>query len=145
MTSKLKVACELLNEALVIYYRGDSYFASIHLAGGAEEILGAYISHNGGIPVFKDIRDAAVRLSKYIDDSGIESKPRDIGNLMNHAKNSAKHMDNLNDNLVTFDAKYEAEAMIERAISNYYLLQQNPIYELKGSELISRFDARLSE
>lgn len=142
MTSKLTVATELLENALFLYFEGKSYFASLHLAGAAEEIFGAYINYNGGVSAFSDIRDGAVRLSKFIDDSGVESKPSDIKKLMNQAKNSAKHMDNLNDDSVTFDAKYEAKAIIESAVSNYHSLLKYPIFELKGSELISRFNAR---
>ena len=144
MTSKLTVATELLDRALYLYFEGNSYFASLNLAGVAEEILGAYITHNGGVSSFTSMRDGAVRLSKHIDESGIASKQGDISDLMNHAKNSTKHMNNLNDSLISFDAKYEAEAMLERAVSNYYFLMAHSAFGLEITELISRFNARLS-
>lgn len=30
-----------------MYYEGNSYFAALHLAGGAEEILGSYVERRG--------------------------------------------------------------------------------------------------
>lgn len=145
MTSKLTIAAALLDSALLLYFEGNSYFSSLHLAGGAEEILGAYVRHNGGVPAFNSMQDDAVKLSKCLDDSGIEASLTDIRSLMIHAKNATKHMNSLNDGSVTFDAKYEAEIMLDRAVSNYYSLLQYPIFELKGTELISRFNFRLTE
>ncbi|WP_244818569.1 hypothetical protein [Caballeronia sp. Lep1P3] len=122
VTSKFEVACELLNEALRLFLEGKSYFASLNLAGAAEEILGKFIESNGGVPAFKNMRDTAVLFLQRDDDG--ESAPhgdaqKDIADLINSAKNSTKH--GITD--VKFDPKEEAQDLIDRAIENYYTLQ----------------------
>ena len=142
-TSKLTVASELLDNALRLYFEEHAYFSSLHLAGAADEILGAYVTHHGDVSAFKSILNTAVRLSKYIDKNGIKSSSVEIKNLMNYPKNSVKHMNSLSDDSVSFDAKFEAESMLDRAISNYYLLMAHSVLSLKSTDLIDRFNARL--
>ncbi len=89
--------------------------------------------------------DGAVRLSKYTDDSGIASNPTDIYNFMKLPKNSIKHMNDLNDSTVSFDAKSEAEAILTRAISEYYHLIAHSVFDLKEMDLIARFNNRRIE
>ena len=62
-TSKLDIATELLDRALRLYYERDSYFAALHLAGAAQELLGAHVRTHGGISSFQSLKDSAVRLS----------------------------------------------------------------------------------
>ncbi len=144
-TSKLAIATELLDCGLRLYFDGNAYFSSLHLAGAADEILGAYVTHHGDVSALKSMVNSAVRLSKYIDEGGIESSSVEIQNLMNLPKNAVKHMNSLSDDSVSFDAKFEAESMLERAISNYYLLMAHSVLGLKSTELINRFNARQIE
>lgn len=144
-TSKLMIATELLDCGLRLYFEGNSYFGSLHLAGAAEEILGVYITHHGGDSALKGMLDGAVRLSKYTDDSGIPSNPNDIYNFIKLPQNSTKHMNDLNDSAVSFDAKSEAEAILNRAISNYYHLMAHSVFDLKETDLIARFNNRQIE
>lgn len=139
-TEKLQVAIELLDRALRMYYEGDSYFAALHLAGGAEEILGAYAEHAGEESSFKSLLRGAVKLSKYFN-GGVESNPKDIVAIMNHAKNRTKHMDNKSDDHVRFDPRVEAKGLLDRAVSNYYTLMS--YYELPETELVHRFNQEL--
>ena len=104
-TPKLVVACELLDRALRLYYEGGSDFAALHLAGAAEELLAKHIEAKGAESSFANLRDAAVRLSKYFNKDQKKSTPRAIAAVMNHAKNATKHMDLTNDDAVTFDAR----------------------------------------
>lgn len=137
-TEKLVVATELLNCALRLYYEGNSYFAALHLAGGAEEVLGAYVEHHiGGESSFKSLQRGAVNISKFVNGEG-ESKPKDIAMVMNNAKNSTKHMDSKDDNIVHCNPQTEAKDLLDRAISNYYYLMG--FYNLSETDLVRRFN-----
>ncbi|WP_235576603.1 hypothetical protein [Pseudomonas taeanensis] len=139
-TEKLKVATELLDRALCMYYEGNSYFAALHLAGGAEEVLGAYVERSGRESSFKSLLHGAVKLSKFFGD-GVESKTKDIAAIMNYAKNRTKHMDEEGDDHVYFDPKVEARDLLDRAVSNYYTLMN--FHELPETELLRRFNQEL--
>ena len=139
-TEKLQIASELLDRALQMYYEGNSYFAALHLAGGAEELLGAYVERKGGESSFKSLQQSAVRLSNFIND-GVTSKSKDIAAVMNHAKNRTKHMDDEGDDYVYFDPKIEARDLLDRAVSNYYALMSH--YELPETDLVRRFNLEL--
>ena len=141
MTSKLEIACELLYSALFFYYEGNSYYACLQLAGGAEEILGAYVDCSGGLSDFKSSLNDTVKLSGCLDENGSQVNPSDITKLINLPKNSIKHMDDLTDSTVNFDAKAKAKEMLDRAVSNYYQLMTN--YPLEETALIKRFNAQL--
>lgn len=140
-TEKLQVAAELLDRGLRMYYEGDSYFAALHLAGAAEELLGTYVERCGGESMFKSLQRGAVKLSKLFD-GGVEAKSKDIANVMNHARNRIKHMDSANDDHVHFDPMIEAHRLLDRAVSNYYALMA--LYELPETELVRRFNLGLS-
>ena len=143
-TSKLDIATELLDRALKLFYERDSYFAALHLAGAAEEVLGAYVRSQGGVSAYESLRDGAVKLSKHIRDDGIESAPKRIANAMNHAKNATKHMDDGDDDRVYFNVEFEARERLDLAVTNYYMLMQylplreTPLLQRFNSELISR-------
>lgn len=127
-TEKLVIATELLDCALRMYYEGNSYFASLHLAGGAEEILAAYVKRHGGTSSFESSRDFIVMVSKtdFVKNSTendvVELKAKCTGDLMNRAKNTTKHMHEKDDGFVHFDAQTEAKDMLNRALNNYYQL-----------------------
>jgi len=143
-TEKLVVAVELLDRALRMYYEGSSYFAALHLAGGAEEILGAYVEcREEGASSLKSLLSGAVEFSKLLND-GVASKPKNIRDVINHPKNQTKHMDKGNGEHVTFDSKMEARNLLERAVSNYYtLMRENNRYNLPETELLSRFNLEI--
>ena len=137
-TDKLRVAMQLLDRALVMYYEGDSYFAALHLAGGAEEILGVYVEREGGDSSFKSLQAGAMRISQLLDE-GAEVTPKDIKQLMNYARNRTKHMNDIGDDDVHFDPKKEAFDILGRSISNYYSLMVN--FNLPETEQIRMFNS----
>jgi len=140
-TPKLLVAAELLDRALRLYYEEGSDFAALHLAGAAEELLGKHVEVSGGESTFNSLKQAAVRLSKYINESGTESSPKAIAAVMNRAKNSTKHMDGESDGHAHFDPRQEAHDLLDRAVSNYYQLMST--HDLLETELIRRFNREL--
>src|SRR5688572_8690140 len=97
---RLVVACELLDRSLRLYYDGDSYFASLHLAGAAEEILGAYAEKCGLESAFRSFKSAGAKIFKSRHGS-VEADERALADLMNLAKNQTKH----GHGPVTFDAQ----------------------------------------
>jgi hypothetical protein len=133
---KLDIACELLDRALRLYYEGDSFFASLHLAGAAEEVLGVYAEKCGTPSSFNSFRSAAAKLAKVMGDAkNEEAAMRVMGELMNRAKNQTKH----GHGAVAFDAREEAKDVLDRAVSNYYVLI-NYIPALRETPLIGRFN-----
>ena len=136
---KLDVACELLDRALRLYYEGDSYFASLHLAGAAEEIFGVYARRCGMESAFTNFRRAATKMAKYFGSDQEDSESHSIGELMNRAKNQTKH----GHGAVTFDAATEAKEILDRAVSDYYALM-NHYSQLQETELIGRFNRELT-
>lgn len=137
-TPKLFVAIQLLDRALSMYYQEDSYFAALHLAGAAEEILGVYVEREGHQSSFTSLHAGAVEIAQTLDEDG-ESKPKDIIGLMNYARNRTKHMDKEGDDELHFDPKIEAFDILNRAITNFYTLMQ--YFDLQETVNFQRFNS----
>ena len=135
---RLSVACELLQQALRLYYEGGANYACLHLAGAAEDVLGAYVEKHGGESAFNNHRRASVRLSAYFSADGKASTEKAIGDVINFSKNRTKH----GHGLVDFDPKEEARQLLDRAVSNYYQLMQ--IFPLSETDLKRRFNDDLA-
>lgn len=120
-------------------YFDEAYFAAIHLAGGAEEILGTYVTRLTGTDnAFKSLQGAAVRLSELFDEDGERSSPKAIRELMTYARNRTKHIDATGDDDVKFDPKLQAKDLLDRAVTDYYhLMNYLPLQE---SDLFRRFN-----
>jgi len=134
--NKIEIAKELLDSALYHYYDSQQYFASIHCAGAAEEILGRYIESHGGEPAFEKQNEDLRKISKILND--IESPKKDITYVMNYAKNKTKHMDKEDDEILVLDPKLEAEDLLDRAVGNYYNLMAH--LDLEETEYIQRYN-----
>lgn len=138
--TKLQVAIELLDTALELYFRGDSYFAALHLAGATDELLGKYTEKHRGQPSLAAILDAAVHFSSCND----ELQRKRLANLINGPKNSIKHFDDGTSVKIEFDPKLEAKRMLDRAMSNYYLVAHLTGDLSRGeTSLMRRFDEEL--
>ena len=111
-TKKLTIAAALLDRALGRYYEGNSNFAALHLAGGADGLLGKHLNASGRESSFESLRNAAVLLSKYVSEDRTDSAPKAIAAVMNHAKNATKHMDGQSNGEVHFDARSEAHGCV---------------------------------
>lgn len=135
---KLKVASELLHQALRLYYEGEAYFSSLHLAGAAEEVLGKYVELAGGVTAFKSLQSGVGELSALLSPDKSPSDPKDIANLMNYAKNNTKH----GHGEIIFDPRKQAHDLLDRAVTNYYFLMGH--HELRETDLIHRFNHELT-
>jgi hypothetical protein len=135
---RLFVACELLDCALRLYYEGQYHYATLHLAGAAEEILGVYVEQCGAPSSFTSSKSAAAKIAVILGGGSEGASRKAIGDLMNYAKNRTKH----GHGPVDFDARQEAKEILDRAVTNYYALM-NVYPELPESPLISRFNSDL--
>lgn len=128
--AKRAVALSLLQEAIVIYKRGNNFFAALHLAGAADEVLGKYLDVKGIKHSLKTKKDAFILISKELYKREIEDNY--VINFLNKAKNSIKHLDakDKNDH-ISMDPKEEAKDMIDRAITNWWLLEEELTPEME--------------
>ncbi|WP_036169631.1 hypothetical protein [Massilia sp. 9096] len=134
VTPKMQVGQELLECGLQMYFDG-AYFAALHLAGGADEILGGYVTRGGTDSAFEGMRAGALRISAYI--GGPPATEKGITHVMNYARNRTKHLDEEGDDEILFDPKREAEDMLGRALTNYFgIMSRLPLEE---TELMRRF------
>jgi hypothetical protein len=145
VTEKHVVALEMLERAVELFLRGDSYYAAIHLGGGAEELLSVYAreiktsSTTTLVPAFDQMKDAFLRQMKPSSSDEAKTLEKWIHDRMSDAKNSVKHMRGRNDTTVGFDAKEEAYDVIDRAITTYFRLFS--ILNLRPLPSIEQFDA----
>ncbi len=112
---KKDIALEFLGTACDCYNHGK-YFSALHLAGASEEILGKYlksldIDHalKSEIEAFKSFRQEIY---------GKETSDKYAWDFLNRAKNSAKHMSDLSDEILESDSKKESEEVLVRAFTN---------------------------
>jgi hypothetical protein len=126
-----------LETALRLYFDCDKdtgFFSVITLAGAAEEILGSLVRlREQKKPVGQCIdnaldllKKAVVEMEEFLGESYATPEEREDAkraaiNRASRAKNSLKH---LNGEFVGLDAREEARDMLNRAIDNYWLLEQ---------------------
>ena len=136
MYEKLDVGREQLEVALRLFFEGKEYFAVITLAGAAEELLGAYLKLKGQATSLEDLVKGAVRISHALP--GTASRPKDIFQVANFARNASKHMNDEADSHMRIYVKRDATDLLNRAVDNYYRLMEH--YDLAETELVSRFN-----
>lgn len=144
-TPKHQVAIELLEAALRTYVEGKSYYAALHLAGGAEEVLSVYArsmhiqAGEPMVPAYDSFKNAVVALSGPTSEQERHAEHKAIADLMNRAMNSVKHKYGIDDEFVSFDAKEESAEVIDRAVTTYFQMQAS--LTLPHLPLIAEFDA----
>ena len=119
---KIGIARLLLEKALSVYEEGDNYFAALHLAGASEEILGKYLNAKGLKTSLESEKEAFILINKKLFNREISGK--EAISFLNKTKNAIKHMDDKNDTFVVMDPKEDAEAMLDRALTNWWRLEQ---------------------
>ena len=145
-TPKHEVACELLDRAIELFLRGDSYYSALHLGGAAEELLSVYARETHAtsssmlVPAFDQMKEAVVALCTPCTEYERTKADKWVHNRMMDAKNSVKHMRGVRDSYVEFDAPEEAYDVIDRAITTYFQLL-SPL-RLPHLPSIPKFDAK---
>lgn len=146
---KFDVALELLERAIDLYLRRDSYYSALHLGGAAEEVLAAYAREvktsptTTLVPAFDQFKDAVLKISASSSPEDAAKTEKWIYDRMMDAKNSVKHKRGTKDRSVSFDPREEAYDVIDRAITTYFQLFS--VLELRSLQSIENFDARRRE
>jgi hypothetical protein len=123
-TPKYEVAVELLDWALQAFLSGSGYYAALHLAGAAEEVLAVYLRapENKLTPAVERFASLFLHISASTSQQEAANLSKWVMDRMNEPRNSVKHKRGHSDHEVTFDAEEEAADVIDRAVSNYTLL-----------------------
>jgi len=120
---KIDIAQKMLETALELYNKGEDYFSVLHLAGASEEILGRLLELKGISNSLNSEIDAFISVYKEIYRKNVS--PREARNFLNKVKNAIKHMSGIGDKEVVADPKEDAETMLDRAITNWWRLEQD--------------------
>lgn len=124
---KLDIAIQHLTVALRLYFETEEYYSVIHLARAAQEIMRQYLEGFGEDHPDQSLLKASIEIA---DAMGIDTEDKDTRKQLiqdffkgiNDPSNAVKHMNSLEDSVVTFNPHKEAFDMIDRAISYYYTL-----------------------
>lgn len=130
--TKLDLARIQLERAVVLFIEGKDYVSSITLAGAAEEILGKLIKLAD--PKALHAMDEVVEDTNKVEEllGGEPTKRNGVISLANYYRDHLKHIRDGDD--LYFDARDEAAALIDRAVSNYWRLTG------EETEKISKFN-----
>ncbi len=134
--SKLHIALEYLEAAIEEREIHKRYFASINLAGVAEEIFGKIIRVTGGtdqlttaIDNLHSVQDIVSKMSDW------EPKnKKELKKFLGSTKNGIKHMDNVSDKNAKLYFEVETESIwaIQAAIRNLDILEIYHSRTVKG-------------
>jgi len=131
------LALAQLETALRLYFEEGADNASvITLAGAAEEIFGKLLTAAGKDNSIESMKRAVgeIHLKLY----GEATPPKHIADRANHARNSLKHWDPGEREIIKLDLRQEAQDMLFRAVENYWLLESNL------SERMERFQREIT-
>jgi len=117
------IALTQLESSLRLFRECDDYFSVLTLAGAAEEILGKLLRSSGRHQnALDDLTSGAVLIHKHL--FGEDSGEKEFANRANRARNASKHLD-AGGPTITLDIRDEAKDMLNRAIDNYWLLEES--------------------
>lgn len=122
--AKVDIAVRKIDTAIELLLDGKDSFSALTLAGAGEEILGKLIQRTGQRNALNKSASALVAIHDVL----FQKRPdlKDAINSLNRAKNASKHMHPTNEDCTSsMDPTVEAEAMLYRAIENYYALTGN--------------------
>jgi hypothetical protein len=120
---KFDIAVSQLEAALQLYFAGGDRFPVITLAGAAEEILGRELQSRDQSNALDTDKAATSAISKAL--FGRSVAPNVVARLANRARNEIKHMDPGGARTVVMDPEDEANAILDRAILNYWRLTED--------------------
>lgn len=113
--SKLGVAINQLEMAIDLFLKNKDLICVITLAGAAEEILGRYAVKSNEQPMI-DLLCSSLKEEHSIDMIDKDFKKE----YLNKARNTVKHFDNKENEIIELDPSAEAKTMLVRAIGNLY-------------------------
>jgi hypothetical protein len=132
------MALAQLETALRLYFEGQDYYSVISLAGAADEIFGQLLAANGIDSSLETMKKSAVAIHQHLTGEAIDGSA--IAQRANLARNSLKHWGPGQPLIIAFDAREEAQDMLNRAVDNYWALdyQLSPAMEQLQRESMMR-------
>lgn len=116
------LALKQLETALRIFFEGDDFASVITLAGAADEIFGKLLAASGRENSLEVLKKAVAEIHQKM--YGEPIRLSEIADRANRAKNSLKHWDKEQPQIVKMDIAQEAKDMLFRAIDNYWALKE---------------------
>lgn len=115
------IALAQLETALRLYFEWQDYFSVITLAGNAEEIFGKILKAKGIVNSLEARKKTVAAIHQHLYGEMLSEAV--VAERANRAKNAIKHSIGSSPT-VTLDAQEEAKDMLNRAIDNYWLLEE---------------------
>lgn len=113
--SKLGVAINQLEMAIDLFLKNKDLICVITLAGAAEEILGRYAIKSNEQPMI-DLLCSSLKEEHSINMTNYDFKKE----YLNKSRNTIKHFNETEDEIIEIDPISEAKTMLVRAIGNLY-------------------------
>ena len=123
------LALAQLVTALGLYFDGGDRGSVITLAGAADEIFGKLLAASERENSFQSLIAAVTAIQQKLFGEALE--PKRIADRANAARNTLKHWDVGDTEIVKFDLETEARDMLNRAIDNYWSLEQKLTPEME--------------
>ena len=123
------LALAQLQTALRLYFDGGDRSSVITLAGAADVIFGKLLAASSRDNSLKSLIVAVTAIQQKLFGEALE--PKHIADRANAARNSLKHWDVGDTEIVKFDLETEARDMLNRAIDNYWTLEQKLTPEME--------------
>lgn len=117
-----ELALSQLETALSLFTQGKEFASVITLAGAAEEVFGQFVTAAGSDNSLESLKKAVAELYQHLG-YGEPEPPRDIAGRANRAKNSLKHWDPGDPEIIKLDLEVEARDLLNRAIDNYWIVE----------------------
>ena len=110
-----------LETALRLFAEGKDFASVITLAGAADEIFGKFLVAAGRENSLESLKRSVgeIHMKLY----GEPTPPRQIADRANRARNSLKHWDQGDPEIIKLDLRVEACDLLYRAIDNYWALE----------------------
>jgi hypothetical protein len=123
------LALAQLQTALRLYFDGGDRGSVITLAGAADEIFGKLLAASGRDNSLTSLITAVMEIQQKVFGEAVEAKQ--VAARANAARNSLKHWDVGDTEIVKFDLEMEARDMLNRAIDNYWMLEHKLTPEME--------------
>jgi hypothetical protein len=112
-----------LETALRLYFENADRASVVTLAGAADEIFGKLLERAGRDSSLKSLVTSVTAIRARLFGEQLEPQEiKHIADRANLARNSLKHLGDTD--IVKFDLEAEARDMLNRAIDNYWSLEQ---------------------
>jgi hypothetical protein len=111
-----------LETALRLYLVGEDFYSVITLAGAADEIFGQLLRAEGRESSLETLKAAVVAIGLALGGTVVD--PKAVALRANLARNALKHWSPGQPLVVPFDEVAEAKDMLNRAVDNFWTLEQ---------------------